>query len=524
MANTPTAALQVIEAQPVQARGHVDPSVFQPLLDVQAFMQRQNTMDLIISKCLKDGVDFRVMPGQSADAQKVLTKAGAEKLSSMFGLRPEFLVDAECEDWTGADHAGEAFFYVKYRCRLWRGDFLLGEGIGSCNSWESKYRYRWMSADDAKRSGLDISTLKSRGASVTRFEFDFSLERKETGGKWGKPAEYWAAFEAAIANGTAKRGKKATAKGREMPGWSMTVDDVQYRVPNPDAADIQNTVLKIGQKRALVAAVLIVTNASDRFTQDLEEDLPHGQPEAGSEPPVGEPETGAGEPQGQHGPQTTGKRSTAAPAAAASQQKAPNPAPSQTEETPEPDAGDLSRLPAELAGFIHDAKGGRLADTLPKAQKWLQAQLEAVHGPEKGQDLWAAALNAAPKRYTSREAAAAGTIGVWLRAWAQCAPAEPSGSSEYQVSQDLEGVIEAVRNGHDEMIKATDHEMLNRLKAGLGEAEGAAKFREMTTKRPQMSQLTIGADGTAGLSNSDKQAIFDSWVRIEAYLHGLGAQ
>jgi hypothetical protein len=44
------------------------------------------------------------------------------------------------------------------------------------------------------------------------------------------------------------------------------------RVPNPDLADQHNTVLKMAGKRALIAAVLNVTAASDLLTQDLEDE------------------------------------------------------------------------------------------------------------------------------------------------------------------------------------------------------------------------------------------------------------
>src|ERR671938_678900 len=43
------------------------------------------------------------------------------------------------------------------------------------------------------------------------------------------------------------------------------------RVFNPDIADQVNTIQKIGQKRSLVAAVLIAVNASEFFTQDIED-------------------------------------------------------------------------------------------------------------------------------------------------------------------------------------------------------------------------------------------------------------
>lgn len=51
------------------------------------------------------------------------------------------------------------------------------------------------------------------------------------------------------------------------------VDQQTGRIPNPDLADVYNTVLKMAVKRAHVAAILFVTCASDVFTQDVE-DMP----------------------------------------------------------------------------------------------------------------------------------------------------------------------------------------------------------------------------------------------------------
>jgi hypothetical protein len=64
--------------------------------------------------------------------------------------------------------------------------------------------------------------------------------------------------------------------GEMRPAWKLTVGAVQYRIPNPDFADSSNTVLKMAQKRALVAACLVVTNASAFFTQDVE-DMPFAE-------------------------------------------------------------------------------------------------------------------------------------------------------------------------------------------------------------------------------------------------------
>ena len=42
-------------------------------------------------------------------------------------------------------------------------------------------------------------------------------------------------------------------------------------VKNPDIADLANTILKMADKRALIAATLIATGMSEYFTQDVED-------------------------------------------------------------------------------------------------------------------------------------------------------------------------------------------------------------------------------------------------------------
>ncbi len=49
------------------------------------------------------------------------------------------------------------------------------------------------------------------------------------------------------------------------------LDQPTGNVENPDLADVWNTVRKMAEKRAMVAAVLVGTGCSSIFTQDLEE-------------------------------------------------------------------------------------------------------------------------------------------------------------------------------------------------------------------------------------------------------------
>jgi hypothetical protein len=239
---------------------------FMPTLTIEQALERYGMMAQFVEKVLRKDLDFGVIPGATKPS---LYKPGAEKLSTIFGLSPEFIYDVTIEDWLGEQY-GEPFFAYRLRCRLTKNGVLIGEGVGAANSWESKYRYRWITADELP-ADMDLSTLRSRDGRKSHFEFDFALEKRETGGKYGKPPEYWEAFAAAIQGGQARRIEKETKSGKRMGGWEMTVGAKQYRIPNPDIADVVNTVLKMAKKRAHVDAVLNGTNASDFFTQDVED-------------------------------------------------------------------------------------------------------------------------------------------------------------------------------------------------------------------------------------------------------------
>jgi hypothetical protein len=187
---------------------------FMPVMSLQtAAIRRQSLVDFT-QNMMKSGTDYGVVPGTGG--KPTLLKPGAEKLTTLFGLSPRFEAIERTTDWTGEDHGGEPFFYFQYRCQLWHGDILAGEGVGSCNSWEKKYRYRTVYSDRATEQDKAAGRLEQRT------------------GKGGRP---------------------------------YTV----YVVRNPDPADIVNTIDKMAQKRALIAATLIAVNASEFFTQDVED-------------------------------------------------------------------------------------------------------------------------------------------------------------------------------------------------------------------------------------------------------------
>ena len=235
-----------------------------PAASLAEAAERYNAFKKFVETILVKGQDYGEIPGVS---KPTLLKPGAEKLNSFFGLSAKFtLVDSE-KDWTGQNHGGEPFFYFEYRCDLYRGDQFVASCDGSCNSWEKKYRYRWMNELDVP-SYIDKSKLEYKDGTIS--EFKFSIEKGETTGKYGKPAEYWKQFRDAIANGTARKVMKR-AKDREYEAYE--IGGKIYAVPNHDVADQVNTIQKMAQKRAFVGASLIATNASEFFTQDIE-DMP----------------------------------------------------------------------------------------------------------------------------------------------------------------------------------------------------------------------------------------------------------
>jgi hypothetical protein len=214
-----------------------DRSQFMPAMSIELAVERYNAVTEFVSRVLRRDIDYGVIPGTE---KRTLLKPGAEKLTTFFGLSTRFQLLERIEDWTGAEHDGEPFFYYLYRCRLYRGELLIAESDGSCNSREQKYRYR--EAQRACPSCGQPCIIKGR---------------EEYGGGW-------LCF------------KKKGGCGAKFADGDQQIESQQTgRVFNPDIADQVNTIQKMAQKRSLVGAVLLAVNASEFFTQDVE-DMPAG--------------------------------------------------------------------------------------------------------------------------------------------------------------------------------------------------------------------------------------------------------
>jgi len=210
-----------------------------PVVSVDDALHAYQAKKDLIDGIMRSGVDYGAVPGTT---KATLLKAGAEKATSFFGLYPRF-VDAEVvNDWTGADHGGEPFFYYRRTCNLWRGDVLVASVDGSCNSWEKKYRYR----------GGERVCPECGKPAIKKSKYAPKHDPDAAPG--------WYCFARIGGCGTEFAADDPAITGQELG-----------QIKNPDVADLVNTILKMADKRALVAATLIATGLSEYFTQDVED-------------------------------------------------------------------------------------------------------------------------------------------------------------------------------------------------------------------------------------------------------------
>lgn len=167
-------------------------------------LQKISQVQAAVQKTLKSGHDYDTIPGTG---KPTLLKPGAEKILMMFGLTSEYEFLDKIEDYD------KGIFAYTMKCILSKNGQKITEGVGSCNSKEDKYRWRWYKEDDVP-AGVDKESLKSKT------------------NKWGK---------------------------------------VEYKLENEEIYSQANTILKMAKKRAQVDAVLTVASLSELFTQDMED-------------------------------------------------------------------------------------------------------------------------------------------------------------------------------------------------------------------------------------------------------------
>lgn len=183
----------------------------------------------VMKKVMKEGEHFGTIPHTQ---KPTLYKPGAEKLSLTFRFSPTYQINQANLPNNHREYS--------VTCTLTHipTGAVLGQGVGSCSTMESKYRYR-KAEQKCPECGRE-TIIKGK---------------KEYGGGW-------LCFQ-----------KKGGCGAKFKDGDSAIENQNMGRVEYSDPADYFNTVLKMAKKRAHVDAVLTATAASDIFTQDVE-DLP----------------------------------------------------------------------------------------------------------------------------------------------------------------------------------------------------------------------------------------------------------
>lgn len=198
-------------------------------MGVESVVRQVALIQNVMEKIMKEGEHYGKIPGTNKPS---LLKPGAEKLCLTFRLDPDYEIIREVRD--------KDFIAYTVKCTLNHipTGQRIASGIGSCNSREAKYRYR--SIDEMTDTPV--------------------------------PSAYWNAKNAGNSQEMKRLlGEGNRAKKNEQTGkWVIAKSE---KVENDNPWDLDNTLVKMACKRALVAAVLNGTAASDIFTQDVE-DLP----------------------------------------------------------------------------------------------------------------------------------------------------------------------------------------------------------------------------------------------------------
>jgi len=226
--------------------------VLQPVMSLQLAKQRLKEFQEFVREYLREGEDYGTIPGTP---KPTLYKPGADKLCELYGLSDSYEIVDKTEDFD----AQPSLFDYTIKCVLTRirTQLTVSTGMGSCNSYEGKYRWR-----DSQRK------CPSCGKEA------IIKGKEEYGGGW-------ICF-----------GKKGGCGAKFADDAPDIIEQAVGRIENEDIATLKNTILKMAKKRAKIDATLAATRSSGIFTQDIEDitsDAPVQTPKSSkkSAPPVG---------------------------------------------------------------------------------------------------------------------------------------------------------------------------------------------------------------------------------------------
>lgn len=211
-------------------------------LTVAEIVEQKDKIKQVMEAVMIRDVHYGVIPGVNKPS---LFKPGAEAINVALRLAPHY--DSE-KIW---HEDGHLTVVVKCVLKHIPTDLTIATGEGLCSSKESRYAFR---------QGERVCT-QCGGAYIIKGKAEYG------GG--------WVCYKKKGGCGAKFEDDDPAIAGQEIG-----------KVPNPDLADTYNTVLKMADKRALIAAVLNGTAASDVFTQDVEDQVGGGTaPASTGEPP-----------------------------------------------------------------------------------------------------------------------------------------------------------------------------------------------------------------------------------------------
>jgi len=214
-----------------------DTLMLNPIMDATTALQKLEEFKGFVKSYLQPEIDYGVIPGTD---KPTLLLPGAEKLCELYGFYPDYEIIQRIEDW---DKSPELFDYdIKCTLRSKRDDSIVATGVGNCNSYEPKYRWR-NAGRKCPECGSDSAFMKSK------------FPDKQTG------LTGFYCFD--------KKGGCGANFGD--PNDPRIINQVVGKMPNPDMAGQKNTILQMAQKRACVKAIRSATRSSQFFTQDIED-------------------------------------------------------------------------------------------------------------------------------------------------------------------------------------------------------------------------------------------------------------
>jgi hypothetical protein len=211
-----------------------DDLVLTAAFDLETANSRLAELQKFVKFYLQEGEDFGIIPGTP---KPTLYKSGADKLCDIYALSDSYRVTNRTEDWD------KNLFDYEVECQIKskRTGKLVSSGLGSCNSYEGKYR--WRETQRACPECGKQAIIKGK---------------KDYGGGW----LCW---------------KKKDGCGHKFVDGDKAIESQEAgKVENDDIPTLKNTILKMAKKRAKIDAVLAATRSSGLFTQDME-DIANGE-------------------------------------------------------------------------------------------------------------------------------------------------------------------------------------------------------------------------------------------------------